>query len=406
MADLTRRGFLGGLGALVAVAQQSGASGGQAATPRYDLLIAGGRVVDPSQALSAQRDIAIAAGAIVRIDANIPRHQARDVLDARGKIVTPGLIDMHGHVYDSAIPISVDPDAVGISKGVTTIVDAGSTGASTFAGFRKYVIERAATRVYALLNLSSIGLVVTNELYLDPTLLDPKAAVRVIEQNRDRILGLKVRITGRPQDRARDVEIMRLARQTADRAAVPIMMHWSNDTEVLSLLEQGDIITHPFNPPQVGPSLLDAAGRILPQILRLRERGVFTDFAHGSHLQWTIAEKAAEQGWFPDVISTDIHRAHAAPPGVVLDLPTTMAKFMYLGLSLEETVARVTSKPATMLGFPERLGTLQAGAAADVAVFDLMEGEVDLLDSLREKRVGTRNLVPVATIRSGKLMQT
>ena len=211
-----------------------------AVEPAYDLLIAGGRVVDPSQGLAAVRDLAIAGGKVSALAADIPPEQARQAIDARGRIVTPGLIDLHGHVYDHGITISVDPDLVGVARGVTTIVDGGSTGATTVPGFRKYVIERAETSVYALLNIAAIGLVVTNELFLDPRIVDPEAAIRVIEENRDRILGIKVRVRGRREGLAADLEALRRAREAADAVRLPIMMHWSNEPELLDLLRPGD----------------------------------------------------------------------------------------------------------------------------------------------------------------------
>ena len=184
------------------------------------------------------------------------------------------------------------------------------------------------------------------------------------------------------------------------------MMHWSNEPELLELLRAGDIVTHPFNPPRVGPSLLDANGRVLPQILELRERGILTDFAHGSHLKWDIAEQAAVEGWFPDTISTDIHRAHLAPNGAVIDLPTTMAKFLYLGLSLEQVIERVTIRPANALNFPKRLGILKPGEVADVSVFEVVKEQVELRDTTGATRVGSQRLVPVATVKSGHLVRT
>jgi dihydroorotase len=315
------------------------------------------------------------------------------------------LIDLHGHVYDRGIRISVDPDHVGIARGVTTIVDGGSTGATTFEGFRKYVIERATTDVYALLNIATIGLVVTNELFLDPEIVDPQAAVRVIEQHRDRILGIKVRVRGHRESLAADLQALRKAREAADATRLPIMMHWSNEPELLELLRPGDIVTHPFNPPRVGPSLLDGKGRVLPQILELRQRGILTDFAHGNHLKWDIAEQAAVEGWFPDTISTDIHRAHLAPSGAVIDLPTTMAKFLYLGLSLEQVIDRVTARPATALNFPERIGILKPGERADVSVFEVVRENVELRDTTGATRVGSQKIVPVTTVKSGHLVR-
>jgi dihydroorotase len=367
------------------------------------LLIAGGRVVDPRQGTAAPRDVAIAGGRIARIAGGIDRRQAREVYDAADKLVTPGLIDVHGHVYDSAIPTSIDPDLVGLPRGVTTIVDAGSTGASTFPGFRKYVIERARTGIYAMLNISTIGLVVTNELYLDPKMIDPAAAIKVIQENPSLILGIKVRINGRDDEVAHDLDVLKKARDASDHARVPIMMHWTNEPRLLSILKKGDVLTHPFNPPRSGPSCLGPDGRVFPQILELKDRGIFVDFAHGSHLLWETAEKAAQQGWYPDTISTDIHRAHIAPNGTVVDLVTTMSKFVYLGLSVEQAIERVTAVPARMLKFPEKLGTLEPGTIADVSVLSVERGSFEFLDSTRQKRVGRQRIVPAAAFKSGRL---
>ena len=400
-----RREFLArtGLTTVVAAFPLSVTAQDRAASGSYDLLITGGRLIDPALKLDKTMDVAVAAGKVARIAPSIPRAQARQLFDASGKIVSPGLIDMHGHVYDEGIPTSIDPDVVGIPRGVTTIVDAGSTGAFTFPGFRKYVINRAQTRVCALLNISAIGLVVTNELYIDPKLIDPKAAVRTIQANRDVILGIKVRITGRDEDVPHDVGALRKAREASDETGVPIMMHWTNDPSLLAILKKGDILVHPFNPPRSGPNLLGPDGKVLPQILELKERGIFTDFGHGAHLQWETAEKAAQQGWFPDTISTDIHRGHVGPNGTVFDLVTTMSKFLYLGLPLDQVIERVTANPVRILKFPEKIGILQPGNVADISILSIQQGDFELLDTLRQKRTGHERVVPMATVRAGKL---
>jgi dihydroorotase len=399
MAKIIRRRFIQSLGAAAAAyaAPQTAAS--------FDLLIAGGRVIDPARKIDLL-DIASADSKIAAVGANLPRDRARQVFDATGKFVTPGLIDMHGHVFDQFLPVSIDADLVGVSRGVTTIVDAGSAGANTFPAFRKYVIEHARTRVYSLLNISIIGLVVQNELYLDPKMIDAKAAVKTIQDNRGMILGIKVRITGRDEDVPHDVEVLRKAREASDEARVPIMMHWTNEPKLLAILKRGDILVHPFNPPRSGPNLLGADGKVLPQILELKDRGIFTDFAHGNHLQWETAEKAAQQGWFPDTISTDIHRAHASPNGAVIDLVTTMSKFLLLGLSLNQAIEKVTMNPARILRFPEKIGSLETGSAADVSILELQRGDFDLLDSTRQKRTAHERIAPVAAIRAGTLVNS
>jgi dihydroorotase len=406
MVTCDRREFLARLAAgLIVLPHAAPVRGQSGAAPAYDLLIAGGQVIDPAQKLSAVRDVAITAGKVARIDQNIPRASATNVLDAKGMIVSPGWIDMHVHVYDGVAAASIDADAIGIRTGVTTLVDAGSAGAITFAGFRKHVIDRSQTSVFALLNVSAMGFIVTNESYIDPKLIDPDAAIRVISQNRDKILGIKVRIDGRDETATQDLEILRRGRVASDATGVPILMHWTRDQRLLSMLKAGDIITHPFNPPRAGPDLLGPDGTIMPRFLELRTRGVMTDFAHGGHLLWATAEKAAAAGWFPDLISTDLHRSHIAPNGNVVDLATTMAKFLYLGMTIEQVVESVTANPVKALKFGQPIGTLEVGSIADATVFELGKGDIELLDSTKDKRIGHQIVRHVATVKGGNVVR-
>jgi dihydroorotase len=414
MPQSSRRAFFGQLGA-AAVAPLIGAAVPRAGTDSsraarqsesssYDLLVVGGHVIDPAQQLSAQRDVAVSGGVVAKVAEGIARSSARQVVDATGKIVAPGLIDMHGHVFDQFLPVSIEADLVGLPAGVTTIVDAGSAGAFTFPAFRRYVIEHERTRVYALMNISAIGLDVLNELYIDPKLIDPKAAIKTIEDNRPLILGIKVRINGRDNEVDHDVDALTKARIVSDATGLPIMMHWTNEPRLLSILKQGDVLTHPFNPVRAGPNCLGPDGKVLPQILELKGRGIRTDFAHGGHLDWTVAEKAAAQGWFPDTISTDIHRAHVKPNGVVIDLVTTMSKFLYLGLPVEQAIEKVTAAPARSLKFPDRIGTLGVGSVADLSILTVEQGRFEFADSTRQPRTGTQRIVPFATVKGGQLV--
>ena len=425
MSYSNRRQFLGQLGSAAVVipglghrpfgagfepappsasSQAAAASPPASATASYDLLIAGGRVVDPSQKLDAERDVAIQGGRIARIAANIPPGQARQVFDAKGKIVTPGLIDLHTHVYKYGIGLNVDSDIVGFQSGVTTVVDAGSTGAGTFLGFRKYVIDSASTRIYALLNISTIGLVVTNEIYLDPRMIDANAATRVIGQNRDRILGIKVRVNGKRSDLAHDLGVMKTARQVADATGLPIMLHWSVEPELLAMLKRGDILTHPFNPPS--PNWANVFGgdgpqaeKILPEILALKERGVWTDGQLATtHHSWDVSEKAVKLGWFPDAISTDFSRTPEGTPASVL---VPMSEFLHVGMPLDQVIAGVTTTPAKILNFPEKVGTLEPGVTADVAVLELAQGNFEFADQTRQTRVLKQQFVAAATVKGG-----
>jgi dihydroorotase len=412
MVMTNRRGFLGTFGAAAATVFQAGrgappqtqvpAARGAVPASSFDFIIKGGRVVDPAQKISAVMDVAIKDDTIARVAVNIATSEARATYDAGGKIVSAGLIDLHGHVYDGGITTSIDPDIVGIARGVTTIVDAGSAGAANFAGFKKYVIERAHTRIYSLLNIGMNGCC-NNEIYGDPRLVDARAAISLIERNRSIILGIKVRINGRHEDLAHDIEVIMKARAAADATGVPIMLHWTNEPDLIAMLEPGDIMTHPFNPPSPNSSNLvgGAPGTILPIVLTLKDRGIWTDFSHGGHLDWGVAEAAAKQGWFPDTISTDIHRGHVPPAGIVYDLPTTISKFLYLGLSIDQAIEKVTAGPARILRFPARIGSLEPGSVADVTISELRSGDFDLFDTRREKRVAHQKFVPIAAVKGG-----
>ena len=421
MSKSSRRAFLGRLGTAAVVpalgslsssafsfSAPAVASAEQGAAPRasYDLLIAGGRVIDPGQNLSAVRDVAILHGRVARIAENIPHTQARSVFDATDKIVTPGLIDLHSHVYEHGTPLGVNSDRVGIDAGVTTIVDCGTAGAAMFPGFRKFVIEGARTRIYALLNISTAGCC-TDEIYLDPRLINIDAARAVIAEHRDLILGLKVRVRGRHEDLEHDISVMTTARELADEMGIPIMMHWSIEPDLLAILKRGDILTHPFNPvsqnnANVFGSGTTPADEVLPQILDLKDRGIYTDGQLGTtHHSWEVSEKAMRQGWFPDAISTDVARNPDGTPASVL-LP--MSQYLHLGLSLDQVIECVTATPAAMLNYPEKVGSLEPDSPADVAVLDLEQGRFTFADGRRDDaqtRELSRLFVNVATVKGG-----
>src|SRR6266446_750701 len=237
---------------------------------RYDLVIKGGRVIDPSQSLSAPRDVAISGGKVARVDSDIPTSEGRLTIDARGKIVTPGLVDIHVHVYDGVAPLAIPADPNCIAKGATTVVDAGSAGAHTFPGFRRLVVNTAETRVFALLNISVVGQSTLSEDHewgelIDIRYANPKLAIKTIERNRDVILGVKVRLT-RNIAGDHDLEALRLAREAADAVRLPLMVHIGDTASplpaILKELRPGDVITHSFHGRSGG--ILDGQGRVLP----------------------------------------------------------------------------------------------------------------------------------------------
>ncbi len=375
---------------------------------RYDLLVKGGRVVDPSQQLSAVRDVAIAGSKVVRVAEQIAETEARQVLDAAGKIVTPGLIDAHVHVYDGVAPLGIPADPSCIAKGVTTVLDAGSAGAHTFPGFRKHVINVVDTRVYALLNISIVGQATYSRdnpfgENLDQRYVNPKLAIRTIEQNRDAILGIKVRLS---DDIAgeRDLKVLALAREAADAVKLPLMVHigatHSPLREILPMLSKGDVITHCFHGRANG--VLDARDRVLPEVKAAVARGVHLDVGHGAgSFSFPVAEKALKQDLLPGTISSDVHQFNVHGP--VFDLATTLSKFLHLGLTLEQVIERATTNPARLFGFPQGLGTLREGAEADIAVFALAEGDYTFVDAHGQKRHGHRKLTPAATVKAGRL---
>ena len=417
MSRSSRRAFLGTLGAAAVALPELGSStirvgadlsaapAGQAAA-NYDLLIKGGRVIDPSQKLNGQLDVAIANGKIAAVAANIPANRARDVFDAAGKLVTPGLINTHAHLYRYAYPISVDPDAVGFPAGVTTAIDAGSGGASTFLGFRKYVIDTSPLRIYAMLNISTVGNF-GNELYMGLGNINPKTAIRVINEHKDRIVAIKVRINGNPNEIDHDADVLTRARSAADETGLPIMVHWTNEPKLLALLKRGDILTHPFNIPTPNQSNMfgGAPGKVLPQILELKDRGIWTESqAVNSHHLWVNSEAAFAQGWAPDLISTDMGAVTPQTPNGLM-LPWTMTQYLHLGLTIEQVIERVTLAPTKVFKFPGKHGTLEPGVAADVTVLDLQEGNFELIDQQNNKRTAKRKIVPVATVHGGTVVK-
>lgn len=345
---------------------------------------------------------------MAQVGERIPASSARHVIDARGMIVTPGLIDIHVHVYDGVAPLGIPADPNCIAKGVTTVVDAGSSGAHTFPGLRKYVINAVDTRVYALLNISVVGQSTLSEDNPHGELLDlryanPKLAIRTIEQNRDVILGIKIRLT-RNIAGVHDLAALKLAREASDAVGLPLMVHIGGTASpvpaILAMLKKGDVITHSFRGSPGG--ILDGSGRILPEVRKAVEGGVHLDIGHGAgSFSFDTAEKAMRQELLPGTISSDVHQFNVNGP--VFDLATTLSKFLQLGMTLEQVIERASTNAAATFGFPKGLGTLRAGAEADVAVWALDEGRFEFTDSLGSKRTGNRKLRPVATVKAGKL---
>ena len=360
------------------------------------LVLAGGRVIDPANGIDAQKDVLIEDGRIASVvepgSADGPRE------DVSGHLVTPGLVDLHGHWWEGS-PYGIDP-RINLAGGVTTAVDAGTSGFSTFDVFRRLAIDDAPVRVVAFLHIAAAGLVspLVGELE-DIRYARPRETAAVIDQHRDVLLGVKVRI-GTEACGANCAEGLDAALEAADLAGVRLMSHISDGADVRSVLRKlrtGDVVTHSLT--ASGPGILGDDGRLLPDVFEARERGVRLDVGHGcGSFSWATARTALEAGVAPDTISTDLHRYSVERP--VVDLPITMSKFLHLGMALPDVVAATTSSPAAILGRRD-LGTLSPGSAADVTVLRVDEVPTALSDSQGVTETVSRVVRPVLTIVGG-----
>ncbi len=366
----------------------------------YDLVISGGRVLDPSRGLDAVRDVGIREGRIAAVTSRIASESARRVVDAAGKLVVPGLIDLHAHVYWRATKLSLDPDAVCGRTGVTTVVDVGSAGAATFDGFRHFVIEPARTRVIPFLHVSSIGLATDQECRYLP-LVDVDQAVECVRENRDLIAGIKVR-ANKMGVGDQSVFPVHLARDVADITDLPLMvdMYYPPPSveQVFPLLRPGDISTHIYKGHQGG--LLEGWNRrVRPGALAARDRGVLFDLGHGAgSFSWEVARAAFDLGFRPDTISTDLHQSSVRLPDV--NMPDCMAKMMALGAGLEEVIAWSTVNPARALRRDD-IGTLKVGGSGDVTVLEMTEGEYTYYDVAGQPYPGRHRFAATLTVCRG-----
>jgi dihydroorotase len=392
---LTRREFLHtaaatGAATLGGVANLVGA--------RYDLVIRGGRVVDPARRLDSVMDVAVSGGRIAGV---LPSGSATDVaeiVDATGKLVVPGLIDVHTHARSREMP------SICLADGVTSLVDAGSRGADTIDDVVA-TAKAAPNRVRILLNIARTGNLAEGEL-MDMSRVDVAAARKVIERHRDLIVGVKARIS-KAVAGANDLEAVRRAQAIVEPFRMRVMVHVGDTASplpsILALLKTGDIVTHVYAPPPHG--IFDDSGNILPEVIAARRRGIRFDIGHGrvGHITWSLAQSAIRQKFLPDTISTDW--TDAARTEQVFDLPNVLSKFLLLGLPLDEVIARATINAAHT--FPDfgDLGTLRVGAPADLAVLELRNGDFEFLDNANTPRKGTSKLFTHAAIVAGKLVR-
>jgi dihydroorotase len=371
----------------------------------YDLLIKGGRVIDLAQKVDGFFDIAISEQKVARVAEDISANEGKQVLDAKGKIVTPGLIDMHCHIYDSVHSISIEPDVAGVKQGVTTVVDGGSTGQATFRAFPKYIIPPSKSTVFCFLHLCSLGQLLTPELR-DWKGVDLDAIKAVVNSNREIIKGIKLRLVGNIV--ASDgPKVIKITRELARSLGLPMMVHIGDPgelvppeltQELLSVMDAGDILTHVFTSKQGG--ILRPDGTVLPELREAMDRGIVMEVAHGrNNFSFAVARKCMDQGISPTVLSTDLNTLCLNGP--VFGMAALMSKFMALGLSLDEVVKMSTINPARALGIDNRAGSLQCGMDADVSILELNSGKWEMEDSVGQTMITTSLLTPRVTIKSG-----
>lgn len=367
------------------------------------LTIANGQIIDPATNTAAQGDVIISAGHIACI--REPRSpQSGDLFDASGLLVVPGLIDMHTHVYAGPTELGIAPDAVGVSRGVTTVVDAGSSGSANLPAFRSSTMHSAQTRVLAFINLARTGLerprfeISSREFW--------STAEEILAAAQDpSIRGIKARASATAVGPL-GIEPIKRAKELASLAKLPLMVHVGNApplfTEVLNLLTRGDIITHCFHGKPGG--ILDEQGRIIPEAIEARQRGVLFDIGHGtSSFNFAVAEKACDQGFFPDLCGTDVYLQNVNGP--VYDLPTTLSKMLALGISLFDVIRLATVSAASALRMTDDLGTLEVGRQADLSILRLVDEQRTVADSDGNTKIMKQFLKPVAVVRAGNLLR-
>ena len=386
---LTRRAFITAVGGAAVLTTRS-TSGAQ-----YDLLVKGGRVIDPSSRLDRMADVAIAKGRIAAVQPSIPASAAAEVVDASGALVTPGLIDIHTHVRSAEMP------GICLSQGVTSLVDAGSRGADmidSVVGFAK----GAPNRVRVLINIGRAGVIDEGDV-MDLARADVGLARAAILRHRDTVIGIKARLSNNVAG-DHDQEVLRRAQEVARPLGLPVMIHigqtFSTVPQLLALLKPGDIVTHMYAfPPN---PIFDGKGGVLPEVLAARKRGIRFDIGNGrvGHFTWDTMAEGIKAGFLPDTTSSDWSDAGRAEQ--VVDFPNVMSKLLMLGVPLMQVIAMGTSNAAATFPAFKGLGTLRVGAPADVSILELREGSFDFVDNVNTKRTGKQRLFPRAAVIGGR----
>jgi dihydroorotase len=411
-AATNRRGFLLTGGALAAAGLGNPAQAAMGPNDKFDLLVRNANVLDPSQKLSGKRDIGIRYGQIEAMEPSLAPERANRVLDAAGKLVTPGLIDLHAHTYPYGSAIGIPADELVAHQCTTTVVSAGDAGANNIAAFRRFIVPGTRTRQYAFVHIAVGGLVgfPVPELF-NIDYAQPAMAARAVAENADLVLGVKVRMSENVIAR-HGIEPLKRAVAACEQSGVPakVMCHIGGVatgdlmSQILDTLRAGDILTHCFsgalNDANQGTNIVQN-GKLLPAALAAKQRGVIFDIGHGGgSFDFTVAEAAMAQGCMPDTISSDIHVFSGNSPGMPY-LPWVMSKFLTLGFTLEQVVGMATMVPARIIGRVPKLGTLQIGAPADLSMFDVVDGPVSFVDTRNNKRDGKTYLRPAGTVMAG-----
>lgn len=372
----------------------------------YDLILKGGRVIDPSQNLDRVADVAFTGGKVAKIGDDLAAGSAADIRDVKNFIVAPGLIDLHTHVYWGGTSLGIDAEEFCRVSGVTTSIDTGSAGPGNFAGFRKHVIEPSAVRILAYLHVSFAGIYgFSNRTMVGESeemrLMAPLDAAEVADQNRDVIVGIKVRV-GRHSSGTSGTAPLDIALQVADEVGMPLMAHIDHPPpsyeEVLDRLRPGDVLTHAFRPFPNAP--VNGQGKVKQAVLDARQRGVIFDIGHGKgSFSFKTTRAMMANGFYPDTISSDIHTL--CIDGPVFDQVTTLSKFLCLGMELNEVI-RATTINAAMALRRHELGSLKPGCAGDATILSVREGEFDYVDVVGEHLTGDRKIVSEGTVVAGR----
>lgn len=371
-----------------------------------DLILRGGRVIDPSQNIDGVLDVAFSDGKVAAVGGGLAGDPDTDIRDVTGRIITPGLIDLHTHVYWGGTSLGIDAEEFCRTSGVTTAIDTGSAGPGNFAGFRSHVIERSEVRILAFLHVSFAGIYgFDRNIHVgeseDVRLMAPVEAVEVANANRDVIVGIKIRV-GRHSSGSQGITPLEYARQVADETGLPLMAHIDDPPpsyeDVLARLNAGDILTHCFRPFPNAPST--AQGTVKPAVREARERGVLFDIGHGmGSFSFKTARAMLANGFAPDTISSDIHKL--CIDGPAFDQVTTMSKFLCMGMELNDVIRCSTENAAHALRRPE-LGSLKPGSAGDATILTVDDGDYDYVDVLGEHLTGDRKISARGAVIAGR----